>query len=126
MMKYIKLFESESEEELRQLEQFFFLWKNGIEDESTVDFKEFENGWDLVIISTVGEIGFDYEGEDSAEWDGDSWDVTLSYSRKVGDFIYRCWMRGGGRGPHDDIEVDELYDVIDITKNKIKKKNEFA
>jgi hypothetical protein len=121
-MKYLKLFESREESDAALLDQLVFLWKNGIVDDSSFEFEEFGD-WDLELVSEFGKVGFNYDGTDSEEWDGDSWDVIMSYYRTIGDTTYRCWMKGRGRGPHDDVEVEELTEIIDLTKAKKKSKN---
>ena len=130
-MKYIKLFESELEasdlNDKRILDRIVLLYKTGSENLAECDFTEMSSDanssqeYDFYVTSRFGEVGFDIDEFGDADYDGaGQFTVTIIYSRRIGNFVYKAVAKGTGKAYHMD-DLDEIfpYQLMEVRKRKI-------
>ena len=100
-MKYIKVFENTDSDELkdkRLLDRLTMLYATGNSELADCDFREGTSSKesDFYLTSNFGEVGFEYDGNfEVTEYTGmGDYDVTIVYTRKIGNIEYSVIVLG--------------------------------
>jgi hypothetical protein len=112
-MKYIKVFENDAAEDLRDkrlLDRLIAFHESGLLNLADLDFREgsTRNEYEFYVTSRFGEVGFHYDNFEISEYTGEGdYDVLIYYDRQIGDTLYTTIAKGHGRARHHE-ELEEV------------------